>query len=453
MINLDSLKKDLELSFKIAQKVKDVGGKAYFVGGFVRDRMMNKESTDIDIEVHCTQAEVLLDILSSFGTVLTYGKSFGIFSVEGYGVDIALPRTEKPTGKGHRDFEIHYDAFMGEKEAAKRRDFTVNALMQDVLSGEVLDFFGGCEDLRKGIIRHIDARHFGEDPLRVLRGVQFAARLGFDTDEKTLEIYKKTDLTCLSRERVMSEMMKALMLSGKPSVFFETLRRADSLMPWFKEIDDLKGIEQNPQYHAEGDVWNHTMMVLDSAATMREKASDPRGFMLSALCHDFGKKVATIVKDGVIHAYNHEIAGLPLIQTFLKRLTDEKALIKYVLSLCKMHMKPRVLAEAKSSVKATNKMFDSVEYPMDLIYISKADASGKLPKEENSDAYDFLIKRYELYKEIMSKPHVTAKDLMENGIEPNEQMGEILKYAHKLRLAGVDKGDALKQCMKYKTLL
>ncbi len=447
MINLDSVKKDLEFSVEIAQKVKEAGGKAYFVGGFVRDRMMNKESTDIDIEVHGVEGGVVFDILSTFGTVLTYGKSFGIFSVEGYGVDIALPRTEKPTGKGHRDFEIHHDAFMGEKEAAKRRDFTINALMRDVLTGDVLDFFGGREDLRKGIIRHIDDTHFGEDPLRVLRGAQFAARLGFDTDEKTLEIYKKTDLTCLSRERVMSEMTKALMLSDKPSVFFETLRKSNSLMPWFKEISDLTGIEQNPRYHAEGDVWNHTMMVLDSAASMREKASDPRGFMLSALCHDFGKKLATIVKDGVIHAYNHERAGLPLIQTFLKRLTDEKALIKYVLSLCEMHMKPRVLAEAKSSVKATNKMFDSVDAPMDLIYISKADASGKLPREENSDAYDFLIKRYEVYKETMAKLHVTAKDLMENGIEPNEKMGEILKYAHKLRLAGVDKDDALRQCL------
>ena len=441
---------DFELSLKIAQKVNSFGGKAYFVGGFVRDRLMGKESSDIDIEIHGIKAEKLSDILSEFGNVLSYGKSFGIFSVEGYGVDIALPRTEKPTGKGHRDFAIHSDPFLGEEEASRRRDFTVNALMQDVLSGEVLDFFGGKADLEKGIIRHVDDKHFGEDPLRVLRGAQFASRLDFDTDERTLEIYKKTDLSLLSPERVMSEMSKALLQGIKPSVFFETLKNANKLKTWFGELEALIGIEQNPKYHAEGDAWTHTMMVLDEAAKIKDKTSNPLGFMLCALCHDFGKAVTTSVKNGVIHAYNHETEGLPITEKFLKRLTNEKELIKYTLGMCALHMKPHILAGAKSSVKATNRMFDCAPDPDDLIYIAKADALGKLPKEDKSEAYDFLTERLTVYKSIMSKPHVSATDLMERGVPQGKILGEMLDYAHKLRLAGVEKDDALKQCLRSK---
>jgi tRNA nucleotidyltransferase (CCA-adding enzyme) len=131
-------------------------------------------------------------------------------------MDFALPRRENPTGTGHRDFEIALDSSMNEKDAASRRDFTMNALMQNILTGEILDFFGGKEDIEKGIIRHVSDEHFCEDPLRVFRGAQFAARFDFDTDPKTLEMYKKTPLDSLSHQRVMEEMKKALLLSQKP---------------------------------------------------------------------------------------------------------------------------------------------------------------------------------------------------------------------------------------------
>ena len=449
VIHVSDIKRNLAFAKQIAQTIEHNGGRAYLVGGYVRDSLLGKVNTDIDIEVHGIAADRLFEILQTMGEVMTYGKSFGIFAVKGYDVDIALPRTEKCVGKSHRDFEIHSDPYMGIEEAASRRDFTVNALMQDILSGEIVDCFGGKDDLKRGVIRHVNDKHFGEDPLRVLRGAQFAARFNFDTDEKTLDIYRKTDLAALSPERVAAELYKALLLADKPSVFFETLRRADRLLPWFAELKDLIGIEQNPVYHAEGDVWTHTMMVLDEAAALRDKVQNPLGFMLCALCHDFGKKVATVTIDGVIHAYNHETKGLPIAERFIKRLTNETKLRKYVLNLISLHMKPRVLAAAGSSVKATNKMFDAALCPMDLIYMSEADSRGKLPRREDSSAFKFLTERYETYKEIMSRPYVTGEDLVKSGLSPDKNFKKILEYAHKLRLAGVQKEEALKQALAY----
>jgi tRNA nucleotidyltransferase (CCA-adding enzyme) len=182
-----------------------------------------------------------------------------------------MPRREKATGRGHRDFEIEVDPFIGTYKAARRRDFTINALMQDVLTGEVVDHFGGMDDLRAGIIRHIDPETFIEDPLRVLRGAQFAARFGFRIAPETVELCKGIDLSALSRERIEEELKKALLKSDKPSVFFEEMRRMEQLDVWFPELGQTIGLEQDPVFHPEGDVWVHTMEVIDRAAAVRDK--------------------------------------------------------------------------------------------------------------------------------------------------------------------------------------
>lgn len=442
---MTSLQKAREIAELIAQK----GGRAYFVGGFVRDRLMGKKTEDIDVEVHGIEPEVLSDILEKSGKTLEMGKSFGIYSLRGYNIDIALPRTERPLGSGHRDFDVKPDPHLGTLLASKRRDFTVNSLMQDILTDEITDHFGGREDLKKGILRHVNEATFPQDPLRVLRLAQFASRFGFTPHKDTIELCKKIDLSALSRERVFDELKKALLLSEKPSVFFETLRKTDSLSQWFPELEELIGIEQNPVYHSEGDVWTHTMMVVDEGAKLRDKVSNPLWFMLACLYHDLGKIVSTVVIDGVIHAYNHETEGLPIVEKALKRLTGEKALKKYVLNLCSLHMKPRVVAGANSSVKTTNRMFDDAIEPMDLIYISLADSRGKIPPSDEEKTTKFLLERYETFKKTMEKPYVTGQDLTENGIEPNENFKEILAHAHKLHLAGVDKESALKDTLAF----
>ena len=339
---------DAELARAIAEKAAEQGGTVYFVGGCVRDRLLGLENKDIDIEVHGIPAEALEQLLSELGACMKIGKSFGIYGLKGHALDIALPRTERRTGVGHRDFAVTSDPFLGTYEAAKRRDFTMNALMQNVLTGEIIDHFGGRQDLQDGVLRHVDDVTFTEDPLRVLRAAQFAARFQFSVAAETVELCRRIDLSALSRERVMLEMEKALLRAEKPSLFFGELRTMGQLGHWFPEVQALIGLPQNQIHHQEGDTWTHTMLVLDEAAKRRDKVRYPLGFLLAALCHDFGKAVCTTEIDGVIHSYGHETAGLPLVQQFLERITTETKLIQYVLNMTELHMQPNIMAAARS---------------------------------------------------------------------------------------------------------
>ena len=429
--------------------VSERGGRTFYVGGFVRDKILGIENKDMDIEVHGVKPEVLCEILSEVGEPMSYGSSFGVYSLKGYDIDIAMPRKEHATGKGHRDFEVFVDPFIGTAEAARRRDFTMNAVMEDVLTGELVDPFGGKQDLENGIIRHIDSDTFVEDPLRVLRGAQFASRFGFNIADDTSDLFRSMDLSALSMERVEDELKKALLKGKKPSVFFEVLRSADGLDVWFPEVKALIGIEQDPKFHPEGDVWTHTMEVLDRAARYRYKTKNPYAFMLLALTHDFGKAVTTEVVNGRIHAYDHETEGLPAIETFLRRITNESEVISYVLNMVPLHMKPNVVAASKSAVKVTNRMFDRAAAPEDLIYFAMSDKPVMSGDNPFTGDPEFLFERYELYEEMMSRPYVTGNDLIEKGLEPGEYFSDVLAYAHKLRLAGTEKESALKQTLAY----
>lgn len=432
------------LAREIAEKVSSVGGRAYFVGGFVRDRLLHIENKDIDIEVHGVLPDTLKEILSSVGEVTQFGESFGIFSVKGSGIDIAMPRCEKATGSGHRDFSILVDPFIGTEKAVKRRDFTVNALMEDILTGEVIDHFGGISDLEKGVLRHVNSLSFCEDPLRVLRLAQFAARFGFSVAEETKTLCRTVDLSFLSRERVEEELKKALLKAERPSVFFEILRDVNGLDFWFPELKSLIGIEQNPKYHPEGDVWTHTMEVIDRAALWRECVSSPFSFMLSAVVHDLGKIVATEEINGVIHAYGHEIKGLPFVEVFLSRIIGEKAVISYCLNMTKLHMKPLVMVNGNSSLKAFNKMFDESVAPYDLIALSICDKGKNITNEK-----EILFEKLDTFNAIMERPFVQGRDLIEAGLSADKSFSELLAFAHKLRLAGIDKESALKQTLAH----
>ena len=446
---MNDFEKDLSLSRAVAEKAAELGGTVYFVGGYVRDKILNIEKKDIDIEVHGITPHALCEILDSLGERITNGESFGIYSVKGSAVDIAMPRCERATGRGHRDFEMLVDPFIGARKAAQRRDFTINALMMNVLTGEITDSFGGLDDLKNGVIRHVNSETFTEDALRVLRCAQFAARFEFSVAEETVELCKMISLSELSKERVEAELRKAMLKAKKPSAFFEVLRKVGKLDEWFPELSALIGVEQSPKYHAEGDVWTHTMMVLDEAAKLRELASNPFAFMLTALTHDFGKAICTERVNGVIHSYEHEIKGLPLIEAFLRRITNETQTIKYVINLAENHMRPNTLAAHGSSVKATNKMFDSSVSPRDLIYIAIADHLGRICEGGAVSYENFLFARLDEYNEMMSRPYVMGRDLVAAGLAPDESFSEALAYAHKLRLAGIPKEAALKQTLAY----
>ena len=440
---------ELETARKIAAEVGACGGKAYFVGGCVRDELLGLESKDIDIEVHGIEPSALEEILDRVGTRAEFGKSFGVYSVKGTHIDIAMPRKESATGRGHRDFKIDIDPYIGEENAARRRDFTVCALMKDALTGEVFDFFGGIGDLEKGVIRHVNDDSFAEDPLRVLRAAQFAARFGFTVADETLAICRKMDVSALPRERVFEELKKALLGAKKPSVFFEVLRAVGALDVWFPELQALIGVEQNEKHHAEGDVWVHTMMVMDEAAKRRREARQPLAFMLSAVAHDFGKALCTERVNGEIHAYGHENEGISLAKAFMKRLTGEKALTSYVLNMVELHMQPNAKAAHGSSVKSTNKMFWQSTEPGDLILLALSDAYGKVAPRPFYDTEPFLRERFALYEEYMARPYVKGSDLIAAGIPQGADFSEILAYAHKLRLAGIEKESALRQTLAY----
>lgn len=432
---------------EIAERVHALGGSAYYVGGYVRDRLLGRDSKDIDIEIHGITEDALIELLSDMGETASFGRSFGIHTLRGTGIDIALPRTERSTGQGHRQFDVSVDPFIGTEAASSRRDFTINALMQDVLTGEILDYHGGREDLEKGIIRHVSDASFADDPLRVLRAASFASRLGFAIAEETASLCRSIDISQLSSERIEEELAKALLGSDSPSVFFEELRRMDQLSFWFPELEALIDLPQDPLYHPEGDVWVHTMEVIDRAAALRDKTDEPLSFMLLCLCHDFGKAVTTELIKGRYHAYQHEVKGIPVIESFLRRIVKEKSIRRYVTGMVPLHMRPNVAAFSKPSVKSTNRLFYEAASPGDLVYFAICDKPVLAGEENFTGDSDFLWERLSVFEATMAKPHITGKDLIEAGISPGEELGRLLDYALKLRLAGIDKDQAMKQVM------
>ena len=446
---------DLSLAFELARRVADAGGRAYFVGGLVRDRLLGLSTEDIDVEVHGLSPAALEEILDALGEKTLMGASFGIYGLRHHHLDIAMPRTERATGGGHRDFTVLVDPWLGTEKAARRRDFTVNAMLQDVLTGEILDPFGGREDLKNGILRHVCAETFVEDPLRVLRGAQFAARFHLLLAPETRELCRGIDLRPLARERVYAELCKALLQADTPSVFFTELRRMGQLSVWFSEIEALIGVPQNPVYHPEGDVWNHTMLVLDAAAALRSQASNPEGFMLSALSHDLGKPATTRLENGRYRSIGHEQAGLRPAERLLSRLTSDAALHRYVRNMTELHMRPNLLFAQNARQKAFFQMFDRACCPDDLLLLSKADYLGKQrTAEDYAPTGQGLCAQLAAFRERMAQPQVTGGDLIAAGFSPCPAFSEALRFSRQLHLAGVPKKDALAQTVSYlQTLL
>lgn len=431
----------------ICKKIKEAGGTAYYVGGYVRDKLLNRDNKDIDIEVHGIDIDTLKNVLSKFGTVDEFGKSFGVIQIHGLDVDWSIPRKETKTGDGHKDFDIEYDPYIGIEGASRRRDFCMNAIMQDVLTGEVYDPFEGVDDIRQGIIRHIDDKTFVEDPLRVLRAAQFASRFGFNIDPITLSLCKNININTLPKERIFEEVKKALLKSEHPSIFFEYLKTMKHLEEFFPELADLIDCKQNSKFHREGDVWTHTMMTIDFAAKLKEKVDNPLAFMLSALFHDIGKPITISVDDkGEIHNLEHGSKGVPVAIKAISRLTDEKKLIKYVTEMVRYHEDLHQAYNGRSKQKTFNKIFDRVECSKDLAYLAIADSKGKIPGDLGSEEM-ILLNALKEFNITMSKEFIMGRDLLIAGYKAGPEMGPMLELAHKLRLAGVDKDTALKQIM------
>lgn len=441
--------KNIQMARRIAECVHKAGGSTYYVGGYVRDTILGRDSKDIDLEIHGIAPDVVIEILKKLGEPVVMGNSFGIIGLRHYDLDVSMPRKDEKNSRGSKDFYDMVDPFVGTEKASRRRDLSMNALMQDVLTGEIIDHFGGVSDLERGIIRHVDDVTFAEDPLRVLRVAQFAARFPFSVAKETIRLAQKQCLSELPRERIWGELEKTLMKSERPSIFFSVLREMNQLDVWFPEIKMLIGIEQEKLFHPEGDVWNHTMLVLDMAAKLRDQATHPLGFMLSALCHDLGKITATQYSNGRIRAIGHDVEGVPLAEMFLNRLTNEVKLQKYVLNMVELHMRPNQMAEQRSAEKAMCRLFDQALCPEDLLLLAKADhcCRSNASPYENTERY--LQDNLSVYHQRMVVPCVMGADLIQAGFQPGKAFKDALDYAHKLQLAGVRKDDALKRTIAF----
>lgn len=435
----------------IAKRVEDKQGRAYFVGGYVRDRIMGIESKDIDVEVHGINEKDFKNILSEYGEVSEIGKSFGVYMIKGMEIDFSLPREERKNGEGHTGFDVQVEPFLGERKASKRRDFTINAIMEDVLTGEYKDFYNGIKDIKQKEIRVVDEKTFKEDNLRVYRMAQFASRFGFKIDEQSKRIAKGMSVKGLSIERVNEEFRKGLVKSEKPSIFINTLKELGVLEENFPEIIDLVGCEQNEEFHPEGDVYNHTMLVIDEASKIKQGVEDEYSFMLAALFHDIGKPKSVSEVDGEIKTHGHDEIGSEMIRDIFRRtLMRDKEVIKYVEVLTKNHMRPRWLYP-KGSKKAFRKLARE-GFIEDLFKLVEADTLGRGGTTEK----DFEVYK-EFFKEKMEslklkeriEPYVTGKDLMEMGMKPGKSIGQVKGMAFEWQMEGMEKGNIIKKVEEY----
>lgn len=447
----DQNKDDRNVScmMKIVHAVSSAGGKAYVVGGFVRDAIIGKENKDIDFEIHgidaATIEKILFDVSGS--PALKKGSSFGVYGIKGYDFDIAMPRKEHCIGCKHTDFAVSVDPFMGVDEASRRRDFTINSLMYDVEADKIVDCHKGCEDIANRLIRHVCDDTYVEDALRVFRAAQFAARFNFDIAPETIALSRSISgkLEALSGERVESEMHKALMKSEKPSVFFRKLLEMDALGYWFPELAALIETPQCPEFHPEGNVFEHTMLVLDEAAKVRDRTENPYGFMLAALCHDYGKAKTTVfneVKQRLV-AYGHDQAAKPLIDTFMDRLRMPNAIRSYVQNLAVLHMQPNMYVGNNATDYAFNHMFDQTKHAEDLMLLARCDHFGRGVKIDYTHYDEVLADRLHKYRELMKQPEATADDFMKLGVKPSELLGEMLAMSHKLHLKRIPREKAI----------
>ena len=422
------------------------------VGGCVRDELMDVEPKDWDLEVYRVEPEKLREILDAHGRVNAVGEAFTVYKL-GNDVDVALPRRERKVGKGHRAFVIEGDPEMSFEEACSRRDFSVNAILKDPLSDEIIDPFDGRKDIEKRVLRHVSDATFAEDSLRVMRAAQFAARLEFDIAPETVELCKAIDGTDLPKERIWGELEKLLLKAQRPSIGLRWLFDLGVVDQLFPELKSLVGVPQEPEWHPEGDVDVHTMMVIDEARKLIDELDHPRqvAVMLGALCHDLGKPPTTQFFDGRWRSHSHDEAGVEPTLSLLDRLgiftLDGYDVRDQVIQLVRYHLKPGEFykVEQKNPVGdgAFRRLARKVE--PDLLYrVAKADSLGRNPdwlppeKRFGSEAQEWFIERVRglQIEKKAPEPILMGRHLIDLGLQPSPKFKEILDTVYELQLDG-----------------
>jgi tRNA nucleotidyltransferase (CCA-adding enzyme) len=439
MLKLNS---DLEKTFLLlATAIQKAGGQAVAVGGCVRDALMGKQSKEVDVEVFGLMPEALEAVLKDnrLGYDLV-GQAFGVLKLKGIPIDVSIPRKETKLGLGHQGFAIESDPFLTYQTAAARRDFTCNAMAWDPLEKTLLDPYGGERDMKEGVLRHVGSQ-FSEDPLRVLRAMQFLARFEWKIAPETLAVCQKMTPENLPAERLFGEWKKLLLLGKRPSLGLNFLLQSGWIQ-YYPEIAALIDCPQDPEWHPEGDAWVHTLHAMDAFAT--ERLGDEWEDLivgLAVLCHDLGKPLTTTRDEhtGRIRSLGHETAGEEPTRSFLNRITGHKNLIEAVVVLVITHMRPQALYKDNASDAAIRRLALKVERIDRLVRVCKADHSGRppLPIDDFPEGAWLLKRAHEL--EVASeapKPILLGRHLIERGMKPGVSFKKILNRAYEAQIEG-----------------
>lgn len=427
---------------EIARAVATLGGRAFVVGGWVRDRLLGLASKDVDIEVYGIDAGRLRALLERIGPVNAVGESFTVFKLGD--IDVSLPRTDSKVGRGHRGFDVRGDPHLSIEDATRRRDFTVNAILWDPLTGDYVDPFGGRADLERRVLRMVDGRTFGDDSLRVLRAVQMAARFELTIEPATVAICRSIALDDLPCERLWGELEKLLLRATRPSLGFDAARDLGVDRKVLPEMVPLQDCPQEPEWHPEGDVWVHTLMVIDQARIRIDPLDHPKqvAIMLGAVCHDLGKPATTAFIDGRIRSRNHEEAGVAPATTFLDRLNVHSLggydVRHQVLGLVAHHLAPGTWHKAPTGVGdgAFRRLAHKVDLEL-LAVLASADCHGRTGHFDCSAMEWFLERARALGVEHRPpEPLLKGRDLLALGMTPGPGVGRILKLVYEEQLDG-----------------
>jgi tRNA nucleotidyltransferase (CCA-adding enzyme) len=450
---------------EIASAIKSAGGRALLVGGSVRDMLIGKIPKDYDLEIFKLEAAAIEKIARSLdGKVSEVGKAFGILKIsfgKGIDIDLSLPRSDSKIGTGHRGFEVKTDPNMSIEDAARRRDFTINSMSADPLSSELFDPFNGLTDLRERRLKVTDPERFKDDPLRVLRGLQFISRFGLEVETETVTILQEMApfLKELPKERILDEWKKLLLKADKPSLGLAAGMTLGILHEIHPELPPLRETPQEPAWHPEGDVWMHTLMVVDEAAkiTRRENLNEDQAFtiMTASLCHDLGKPLTTSVMDGKIKSHKHEQAGEEPTKKFLEQINADNLTREKVVKLVTNHLVPTLLfindtvrgePVSDGAIRRLAKRLHPATI-QELVLLAEADHLGRgfdaVPEiaEElllpalNFTAGPWLLARARKLAVEDSKPAnlTQGRDWLAFGYKPGKNVGKLIALANDLR--------------------
>ena len=426
---------------ELAELISKNGGHLLLVGGSVRDLLIQSTPKELDCEVRGMSVSALKNILAHKYSCNEVGKAFGVIRLRGLPVEIALPRTEIKSGMGHKGFDITIDSDLPFESAVRRRDFTMNAIALDPLNGEILDPCNGREDLKNRILRHIGPA-FKEDPLRVLRGMQFISRFDLSPSQETIEICKSMEIENLAPERIFAEWKKLVLEGTNISAGLNFLKDT-AWIKYFPELASLINCKQDPEWHPEGDVWTHTLHCMDAFASERinEEWEDlVVGF--AVLCHDLGKPLTTkIGEDGRIRSPLHEPKGEGPTRSFLSRMTNQQDLHEQVVPLVRRHLTPRTFYKDEASDGAIRRLANKVKRIDRLVRVASADIQGRPPRNDEFPEGPWLIKRAEelKVKDSEPKPIILGRHLIERGLKPSPEFGPILEQCFEEQLDGTFK--------------